>query len=304
MSFKSVSFKYVKAWSYAFYGKIEVLENSVTKDFHIHERHSCDARGASVESYCRVAEEKGIDEIGFATHLIITGPDVKYSIAPEQIPEYFKEIETAQSTTNVKLRIGLEVDYFPEEERRIASILDNYPFDFILGSLHSVQGHNIGSKKGITAFLAGRRIEEALDIYYDCWRKAVESGLFDVMAHPDYFRRHFDTVRATPLAFEEYGSSVFEAFESLKSCRVGVEVNSSGYRHGIGDCYPTLGFLKAVKDVGVETVTIGSDSHSVEQLGMGLGDAIKRLEEAGYSHICVFEGRKNKRLSLAELRAG
>jgi histidinol-phosphatase (PHP family) len=271
------------------------------KDFHVHERHSGDAREATVESYCRAAEEKGIDEIGFATHLIITGPDVEYSIPPNRISEYFEEIERARSSTSVKLRIGLEVDYFPEEERRLASILNDYPFDFIMGSLHYVQSHDIGSRKGLKAFLVAKKVEEALTTYYDCWREAIESGLFDVMAHPDYYRKFLPTIHPKPLTHDEYESSVFKAIDSLKSYRVGVEVNSSGYRHGIDDCYPALDLLRALKEEGIETVTIGSDSHSVEQLGMRLGDAIRRLEEAGYSHICVFEGRGNRRLSLTEL---
>jgi len=274
----------------------------ITKDFHVHEHHSGDAKGASVEDYCRVAEERGIDEVGFATHLIIAGPDVVYSIPPEQIPEYFEEIDAAQSNSSVKLRIGLEVDYFPEEERRLASILDEHPFDFIMGSLHYIEGHDVISRKGFEASLTGRRIGEALDVYYGYWKDAVKSGLFDIMAHPDYFRRPLHAIRPDPLTYEEYGSRVFEAIDSLKSYGVGVEVNSSGYRHGIEDCYPTLGFLRAVKEAGIEMVTIGSDSHSADQLGMKLEEAVRRLKEAGYSHVCIFEGRKNRRLDLNELR--
>jgi len=273
----------------------------ITKDFHVHERHSGDAPGASVDGYCRVAEERGIDEIGFATHLIITGPDTDYSIPTALIPEYFEEIEAAQAATRVKLRVGLEVDYFPEEERRLASVLDDHPFDFVLGSLHYIGGYDIGSRRGSAAFFSGRPIDEALDIYYDGWREAVESGLFDVMAHPDYFRRFLHLTWPDPPAFEEYGSTVFEAIDSLKSYGVGVEVNASGYRHGIGDCYPTLGFLRAVREAGVWAVTVGSDSHTVEDLGMRLEEAVRRLEEAGYSHLCVYEGRRNRKVSLAEV---
>ena len=283
-------------------GSDERLKPRITKDFHVHESHSSDAPGATVEGYCRIAEERGIDEIGFATHLITAGPDIEHGISPNLIPEYFEEIEEAQASTSVKLRVGLEVDYFPGEERGLASLLDEHPFDFILGSLHYVRGYDIGSRRGSVAFFAGRRVEEALDVYFDEWRRAVESGLFDVMAHPDYFRKYLPFTRPDPPAFEEYGSAVLEAIDSLRGYGVGVEVNSSGYRHGIGDCYPALGFLRAVREAGVEVMTIGSDSHSVEGLGVRLEEAVNRLEAAGYSHLCVYEGRRNRRLSLAEVR--
>ncbi|MEM2127390.1 MAG: histidinol-phosphatase [Candidatus Bathyarchaeia archaeon] len=273
----------------------------VRKDFHVHESHSRDAPGALVEEYCRAAEIKGIDEICFTTHLIISGPDTYNSIKVEEIPEYLEEIERAQSSTNVKLRVGLEVDYFPEEERRLESLLDEYPFDFILGSLHYIRGYDIGAREGSTAFFSGRGLREALNIYYTDWKLAVESGLFDVMAHPDYFRKYLHHTLPEPPTLDDYGSMLSEAIESMVSYGVGVEVNPSGYRHGIGDCYPSLEFLGVMKDRGIETVTIGSDSHRVEDLGSMLERAVARLRRVSYDHICVFEKRRNHVLSLDEV---
>jgi len=282
-------------------GRGKELETFVTKDFHVHEHHSSDAPGATVEGYCRVAEERGMDEIGFATHFIITGPDIEHGISPVLIPEYFDEIEAAQASTDVKLRVGLEVDYFPGEEGRLATLLDEYPFDFILGSLQYIQGIDIGSSQGNIAFFTGRRIEEALKIYFDEWSRAVETCLFDVMAHPDYFRKYLHLSRRKYPTFEEYGSHVFDAIDSLRSYNVGFEVNASGYRHGIEDCYPVPGFLRAAKEAGVEVVVIGSDTHTIEGLGIRLEEAVKRLEAAGYSHVCVYEGRRNRRLAIADV---
>jgi histidinol-phosphatase (PHP family) len=99
-------------------------------------------------------------------------------------------------------------------------------------------------------------------------------------------------------AFNEYGTKVIEAIDSMKSCGVGFEINSSGFRHGIDDFYPIQGFLKTALQSGIETVTIGSDSHSVDQLGMGLGEAIKKLREIGYRSFSTFCGRKNQRINL------
>ncbi len=272
----------------------------VRKDFHVHESHSRDAPEAHVEGYCREAERRGLDEICFTTHLIISGPDTSNSIGLEEIQEYLEEIERAQSSTDVKLRVGLEVDYFPEEERRLASLIDEHPFDFILGSLHYIRGYDIGTREGSIAFFGGRGIVEALEIYYTEWGRAVESGLFDVMAHPDYFRRHLNHVLPRPLTLDDYGPTLLRSIESLKSYGVGVEVNSSGYRHGIGDCYPSIELLRVMRREGIETVTMGSDSHRVEDLGLRLEDAVARLKGASYNHICIFEGRRNHILSLDE----
>ena len=273
----------------------------VTKDFHVHERHSGDARGANIVDYCRAAEELGFDEICFTTHLIITGPDTDHSVQLDKIGEYIEEIESARGSTRVKLRKGLEVDYFPEEERRLETIIDAHALDFVLGSMHYIRGFDIGARSGSTAFFGGRRIEESLDIYYEGWIEAIESGLFDVMAHPDYWRKYLHLTRNEPLSFEDYGQTVYAAIDSLRSYGVGVEVNPSGYRHGIRDCYPKLEFLRTFRESGIETVTIGSDCHSTDRLGENLGEAAKRLREAGYAEISVFDKRRNSRIKLNEI---
>lgn len=273
----------------------------VVKDFHVHEHHSGDAPGATVIDYCMVAEEKGFDEICFTTHFIIAGKDANNGVHPRLIPEYIDEIESAQTSTSVKLRIGLEVDYFPEEEARLASILDEYHLDFVLGSLHYIRGFDIGDKEGSFAFFGGRKIQECLEIYYDGWREAIESGLFDSMAHPDYFRKYLSISRKEPLSFSDYGSKVYDAIDALKAYDVGCEVNPSGYRHGIGDCYPMLGFLKALKDEGVDAITIGSDCHSPTRLGERLEEAAKRIREVGYSKISIFERRQRRDVELKKI---
>ena len=170
----------------------------IKKDLHVHENHSSDAPGATVERYCRMAEVRGIDEIAFTTHLIIAGPDIEHGISYNQVPDYLNEIWTAQETTSVKLRTGLEVDYFPSKERHLETIIENLPLDIVLGSLHYIRGIDIGSRRQSPKFFLGKNLEDALTIFFDDWRKAIESGLFDIMAHPDYFRKYLSLSRDSP----------------------------------------------------------------------------------------------------------
>lgn len=274
----------------------------ISKDYHVHESHSSDAPGATVEKYCRVAERRGIDELAFTSHFIISGPDWEFGLRPHQIQGYLEEIEAVQETTEVALSRGIEVDYFPKEERVLERILDDHEFDFILGSLHYINGIDIGSRRGFPRFFGGRPFEESLNIYFDGWRDAVESGLFDAMAHPDYFRKYLHLTRPEPATWEEYGTTVYEALDSLRSHGVGIEVNSSGIRHGIGDVYPVQGFLEAALEAGVDRVTVGSDCHTVDDLGLNTQKALSRLEDAGYGHLCVYEMRRNRKVSLSDVR--
>jgi histidinol-phosphatase (PHP family) len=276
----------------------------IRKDFHVHERHSSDAPGATVEKYCRIAESRGIDEVAFTTHYIITGPDWEFGLQPDQIAGYLEEIDAAQETTNVVLRRGVEVDYFPGEERRIGAILDEHQWDFILGSLHFVKGIDIGSRLNSPRFFKDRRPAEALDVYFEEFQRAVESGLFDVIAHADYFRKYTSLSYESPVIWEQYGAKVYEALDSLRSNGVGFSVNASGWRHGIGDVYPIEGFARAAFEAGVDMVTIGSDCHTVYDLGMNTLRCLERLEKVGYTHVCTYENRKSRRVALKDLRLG
>jgi histidinol-phosphatase (PHP family) len=120
------------------------------------------------------------------------------------------------------------------------------------------------------------------------------------MAHPDYFRKYLGLTHKTPLLWERYGSMVYSAIDGLKSFDVGIELNSSGWRHGIKDVYPILGFLRTAREAGVEKVVVGSDCHRAGDLGVNTVKAARRLKEAGYDHLCVFENRKKRKISLSE----
>ena len=261
-------------------------------DYHIHETYSKDARSTKVEDYIVAAERLGIEELAITTHQIITGDYWDFGILLHQIPEYVDNIHRLDETTDVRLKVGLEMDYFPSAERELEALEEEYPFDFILGSTHFIGKFDVGARIDTPKFFANRSVREATAEYFGVWRMAVESGLFDVMAHPDYWRRYLYLVRPEPVDFSEYGGAL-EAIDSLVSYGVGVEVNSSGKRYDDNMQYPIKGFLEAAHEAGVKRVTIGSDSHIPDTLGSWLPEAVDLLKDIGFKQISTFNGRKN-----------
>jgi histidinol-phosphatase (PHP family) len=261
-------------------------------DYHVHERHSRDAATARIPEYIVSAEARGVHEIAFTTHLITVGPDVAISIHEDEIPEYIEDIRSAQEHTKIKLLVGLEVDYFPGEERHLETIITGHDFDFILGSTHYINGVDIGSQTQAEGYFAGRPVKKAADEYYAVWKKAIESGLFDVMAHPDYWRKYLHLYRKTA-PWSDYGSKVFDALESAADHDVGIEVNTAGERAGTGYFYPLQEFLVAAYEAGIKTVTVGSDSHTAGTLGYRLDEAARMLKEAGFPSMSSFKSRKS-----------
>ena len=264
-------------------------------DYHVHESHSRDAPEATLPAIIHSAEELGIEEIALTSHLIVAGPDIYLGVQMDELYEYFRGIEMAQDDTSVALRAGLEVDYFPDEERRLERIIDEHPLDYSLGSVHYVNGVDVGSRVQAGSFFVGRPLHEAADEYFTVWGMAAESGLFDVLAHPDYWRKFLHTARSEPAAFEEYGSVYLDALRVLAEEGVGLEVNTSSYKVGLTDFYPVQGFLRAACEAGVTTVTVGSDAHSPSVIGHRLDEAAAGLRRAGFRTVSTFKGRRNKR---------
>jgi histidinol-phosphatase (PHP family) len=281
----------------------KMSEYKRTFDYHVHESHSKDAAATSIRDIVKTAEAKRIDEVAFTTHMITGGVDHGFGIQPDEIQGYFDGILDAQEGTDVTLRVGLEVDYFPEEERNIERVLDEYPFDFILGSVHRVHGLSIASRGEATQFFSGRPLRESINEYLGVWNKAIESGLFDVMAHPDYFKKYLPALGYPILTFEDFTPTIYDSFDKLANYNVGFEVNTSSTRHGSGMFFPVNDFVKAARQTGVKTITVGSDTHVPETLGFNIPKALDLLEKSGYGEVSVFRGRKRAGVRLEELKS-
>lgn len=264
-------------------------------DYHIHTHLSRDAPLATVEGYIVEAEKKGVQEIAFTNHLIMAGEDRSTGIRLEEIPGHLEEVWRLQEDTDVVLKTGFEVDYFPGMERSISRVLDEYSLDFVLGSVHQVDGKWVFVKPGQgNQFFAGRSHGDAVGDYYSIMKMAIESMLFDCISHPDYFRKHY----AGPIGWGDYGESVYEVIDALRCYGVGFEINSSGYRHGVGDNFPCNEFLEAALSSGVSTVTLGSDSHYCDTVGYRAVESAFLLKRLGQKTVSTFMDRKESSLSL------
>lgn len=261
-------------------------------DYHVHESHSGDAREATISDYIKVAESNGVEEICFTTHLITKGPDVRLSIQDHEVDRYIESIVTLDEITDVVLKPGLEVDYIPGDQRKIERIIEESNWDFIMGSVHLVGEWDVGSRRRSPGFFKGRQLVESTQDYYKLYSKAIETGLFDIMSHPDYWRRYQHLARPEPAKWEEYSDACYEAIDALKSHDMGVEVNTSGRRHEHGIQYPIREFLEAVNQAGIRKITIGSDSHVPETLGFWLVEAVDLLNAVGFEYVTSFDDRK------------
>ncbi len=142
-------------------------------------------------------------------------------------------------------------------------------------------------------------------IYHDFFvlmAMAAQSGLFDVMAHPDLVKKYAGKLHP-PVPFDRYRAPVEGFIESLLESKVGIEVNPSGLKRSVAEIYPSDQFLSLylseAKARGVEPiVTLGSDAHRVEDVGARLSEGIMTLQRAGHNMVTLFDKRERFALNI------
>jgi len=254
-------------------------------DYHIHTRLCGHARGEP-EAYVHEALRKGIGEIGFSDHMpFLRMRDERLTMAPGELTLYVEMIREVQNSVDeLTVRLGIEMDYFPGEMDEIWEAVEPYELDYVYGAVHYIDGWGFGDSRRLSTY-EGKDPDEVYARYFDVFCEAVERGGFDIMAHPDLVKKHgIETSLPVARLYER-------AADALATSDVAIEINTSGLRKTALDLYPSFPFLRACVDRGVK-VTLGSDAHSPEQVGMDFDLALAFLRRAGVSEIATFSGRR------------
>ena len=104
--------------------------------------------------------------------------------------DYLKLIAALKKETfDIDVRFGLEVCYTPETESLLSSILEHYQFDFLVGSVHSVNGYLYDMDAFSKELLWDKNDPSTIyKSYYDSIEKLIQSNLFDQVGHPDVIK--------------------------------------------------------------------------------------------------------------------
>ncbi|HLM10308.1 MAG TPA: histidinol-phosphatase [Thermoleophilaceae bacterium] len=271
-------------------------------DYHVHlrpdEAGSTAARyftEANVDRYRDVADERGIEELGVAEHIhrfvqaldIWTHPWYRHWAA-DDVDEY------ADFVRSTGLKLGVEADYLPGREDRIASFLDGRPWDYVVGSLHFLRDDAVD--------VHGHPDWDAWDIwrtgdpekiwarYFETLGEAARTGMFDILAHPDLVKVFAGRV---PVPDGDLRRFYERAMDGIADSDAAIEVSTAGLRKPVGEIYPAAAFLEMCLEVG-RPVALSSDAHTPEQLGYEYERALALLERLGVREIAVFEGRARR----------
>ena len=255
-------------------------------DYHLHGNFCGHATG-ELEEYVTSALEKGFDEIGFSAHLPkVIEPDPYHAMLEEDLPRYVDLVLSLRNrySGRVLIKLGIEADYFEGHEEKTARLLESFPFDYVLGSVHFLDDWHFTSRVGLPRYKT-ENPDEVFPRYYMLLKRMISTGLFDVAAHADAIRReHFQPPESLENEYKEVA-------RLLLAKSMSIEVSTAGIRRGAGSIYPDSKLLGACIEAGV-MVTLGSDAHRPDEVGLDYEEAFKVLRRLGVTEIATYEHRK------------
>ncbi len=267
-------------------------------DYHVHLRpDDADATPeryftpGNAERYRETAAERGIAELGVAEHVyrFSAALDVwehpfwrRY--AHDDLDAYcgFVREET-------DLRLGIEADFVPGREDRMASLLDGRDWDYVVGSVHFLRELSLDTED-YSVWGTGESPERVWRRYFETVAESARSGLYDIVAHPDLVKVWGPSVPRPDGDPRRYYEPAVEAFAEAG---VAVELSTAGWRKPVGEQYPAREFLEMLVDAGCP-LALSSDAHVPDQLGYEYDRAVELLGSLGVGEIAVFERRARR----------
>jgi histidinol-phosphatase (PHP family) len=266
-------------------------------DYHVHTPYCGHAKGKAID-YVHSAITAGLQEIGFSDHLgryyLTKQQKSRYwdwGMDERNVARYVAELLELRDIFQgrIAIKIGLEVDYVEGAEDLIAPLIERYPIDFLLGSVHCLP--QLGWKH-LSSYAKATDTSIVYKEYFRVARAALRSRVFNVLAHPDFIWRYVDWPKDTRLPFEELALLVRTAAETKHVIEINVNAflwSQSNTVEG-GDPFDTL--LDLIKEQQVP-VSIGSDAHDPGMVGKFFPEIINLLKNKGIaSFVCFTDGQK------------
>ncbi len=244
----------------------------MTVDYHIHSVGHGDRKHTRNElrPFIQKALELDLKEIGFADH------DWHLS---DLVLENYKEL--SKEYPQIKIRVGLEFEYLPDQVDKIKNIIRSHNFDYTIGSVHFLGDWNFDHPDYIDEY-ENWTTENFYIKYYETLLGCIETGLFNIAGHLDLvkvFNYRIDIQKALKLAIP--------VLDEIKSQEMVMEINTAGLYKPVKELYPSLDIIKLAVEKKIP-LTISSDAHKFEDVGRDNTIIREILKDLGVKWVAGF----------------
>ncbi|MBQ5311989.1 MAG: histidinol-phosphatase HisJ family protein, partial [Oscillospiraceae bacterium] len=224
-------------------------------DAHLHSMFSGDSE-TPPEMQIEKAISLGMKRICFTDHhdpLVDSVEDFELDY-----DAYFPKMqELKEKYANIiDIGIGVELGLQPHITDVLQDIEGKYPFDFIIGSIHFVDGYDPYYPEYF-----GLYGERGYMRYYETTLECVQKApCFDSMGHLDYIAR-YGGMFGQEYSYKKYADIIDSILRLLIGSGKALECNTGGMSRGLPEPNPCYDVLRRYRELGGELITIGSDAH-------------------------------------------
>ncbi len=191
----------------------------------------------------------------------------------------------------LNLICGVEMGQGNQVPEIAEKIVSDKRLDFVIGSMHQLP------KTEDFAFIeydkmTVEEMEKLLEKYFMEVYNLSKWGKFDILGHLTYPLRYIEDKGNIKVDMSRYEEIIREIFKTIIYNGKGIEINTSGLRQKYGKPFPEYRFVKMYKELGGEILSVGSDAHTVADLGKGVADGAEIAKQAGFKYLCYFKERK------------
>ncbi len=277
----------------------------ILADIHMHTDFSSDSK-SPMESMIQGAIEKGLKTICFTEHLDYEYPaDDGQGLFLVDIEAYHnKLVELKEKYKNdIEVLFGIEFGLLPHLADRYQHIASSYDFDFIIGSSHLVPApwYPNDSRHGDPyddSFWEGRSVEDVCEAYFQSIINNIAAYKnFDTYGHIDYIVRYAPE-KNKGYSYQKYAQILDRVLKTLIENDIALEVNTAGFKYGLGEPHPQSDILKRYLELGGDKITIGADGHNPEHIAYDFKKAETLLKDLGFKYYTVFRKRVPHKIAL------
>ena len=250
-------------------------------DYHMHTRVSFDGHDTGL-AMARAAAQRGLKEICFTDHIDYT---------PEMDMVFDTAVYNAEydglEVPGLLIRRGLEFGLTPDNPAQLKTDLNRRHFDFVLGSVHLVDGVDVY----LAPYWEDKDYDTAIRLYLETMLESVRVHEdYDVLGHLTFISKARANPRQELLRYRDYKSIMDEIMTELVKREKGMELNTSGIDR-CGGPLPTLDYFQRFHELGGRIVTVGSDAHDTGRAGQYTHEMTAELKKI-FGYVCTFEDRK------------
>lgn len=263
-------------------------------DCHNHTCCSPDSE-APLADMARAAAAAGLSLLCTTDHLDLLGRSGKVLDRWDWAPSLEQQERVrAQCPKGLELRMGIEINMphrFPDRARQL---LGQAELDLVVGSAHNLQKDGLDFCEW--TYPDEAHCYEALDDYFDSLLALSQLEEIDVLAHLPYTLRYMNGRDGNRVTLDRYWDRIEAILRRLIARGGGLEVNTD--RGRTVELWRPI--LERYRRLGGELVTLGSDAHRPQDVGLGIPEAARLLRETGFRYYSVYRRRKPEFIPLTD----